>query len=185
MKQVTDLPHQENFIAFVSKESMMNVSKYLSQLIVNPQLFLDYQRPPQVIKTKEDEGEEVTDGYVKKFALAKSVFDDTLGQDPEMPFRHHSKNDILKLEHAEHEILKKVSLVETFKDFSGLELELTPNDYLPESKFRQNLQQHEDPAEIEAYLKSEEGGKGQVKCYPMSYIQGNFAYYHLKKLEKL
>ena len=36
MKQVTDLPHQENFIAFVRKESMMNVSKYLSQLIVNP-----------------------------------------------------------------------------------------------------------------------------------------------------
>ena len=81
----------------------------------------------------------MTDGYIKSFALAKSVFDDTLGEDPEMPLRHHSESDILKLEHANKEILKKVSLVETFNDFSGLELELTPDDYVTEAKFRQNL----------------------------------------------
>ena len=87
-----------------------------------------------------------------------------------MPFRHHSEHDLHSLEVEQHAILKKLSLVEIFNDFSGLELELKPEDYVTEAKFKQNLQQHEDPAEIEAYLQSDQGGKGQVKCYPLSYI---------------
>ena len=33
---------------------------------------------------------------------------------------------------------------------------------------------------FEEYIKSEKAGGGIAKCHPLSYIQGNFAYYNLK-----
>ena len=65
---------------------------------------------------------------------------------------------------------------------AGLGLELTEKDYVSDRQLETHLEK-ETPKDKEAllqYIKSERGGKGLAKCYPLAYIQGNFAHYHLK-----
>ena len=34
------------------------------------------------------------------------------------------------------------------------------------------------------FIKSAKGGGGMAKCYPLSYLQGNFAYHELKEFKQ-
>ena len=75
-----------------------------------------------------------------------------------------------------------MSFVDLFGDMAGLGLELTEKDYVSDRQLETHLAK-ETPKDKEAllqYIKSERGGKGLAKCYPLAYIQGNFAHYHLK-----
>ena len=38
----------------------------------------------------------------------------------------------------------------------------------------------EDSEGLMEFIKSEKGGGGMAKCYPLSYLQGSFAYHALK-----
>jgi hypothetical protein len=37
----------------------------------------------------------------------------------------------------------------------------------------------ENKQQLIDFIKSSRGGGGMAKCYPVSFIQGNFAHYHL------
>ena len=114
---------------------------------------------------------------VKTFALATHIHEEDLAQYEGLPFRYCPNDDIELLEQEQRRIAHKLSLAEFFGDFSGLELELKPEDYISESKLRGSASH--SPEELE-YLRSKEGGGGLVKCYPLGFIQGNLAYSHLK-----
>ena len=66
-----------------------------------------------------------------------------------MPFKHHAEDDVDLLKSEQQKILAQISLVDIFKDFSGLELDLTSRDFVPEAQFKKNVEKDEAPHEIE------------------------------------
>ena len=73
---------------------------------------------------------------VKTFALATNIFLEDLAESHDLPFKHHAKDDIELLKSEQLRIMEQTSLVEIFKDLSGLELELKPNHFVSEKKFK-------------------------------------------------
>ena len=45
------------------------------------------------------------------------------------------------------------------------------------------MAEQEEPEKLMEFIKSEEGGCGMAKCYPLSYLQGNFAFHSLKEFK--
>jgi hypothetical protein len=46
------------------------------------------------------------------------------------------------------------------------------------------LKEQNEPEKLLKFIKSEQGGGGMAKCYPLSYIQGNFAFHTVKKTKE-
>ena len=49
LKQALDNPEQEKFVAFVGKEHLIPVAQQISFFLGNPETFVEYERPPQVV----------------------------------------------------------------------------------------------------------------------------------------
>jgi len=145
---------------------------------------MGYSRPQQWISIEGD-NEGLRKELIRTYALAQTIYEDDLKEENlTLPFVHHDTADFKLLKEVEKEYLEKISMVDIFGDFQGLDLTLNKDeDYVLESTVLENLQRHktQNTEELNAYLKSEQGGGGIAKCYPLSYIQGNFAYYHLFK----
>ena len=97
LKQAAENPAQQNFVAFVKQDRMMNVSKHLASFINNPDSFMKYESPPSSISPGEI-GED-GDGakrreMVKTFALATHIHEEDLAPDQVLPFRHCPTADI-------------------------------------------------------------------------------------------
>ena len=73
-----------------------------------------------------------------------------------------------------------MALLSTFDHFSSLAGELTEDDMVAEDVLQKHLASQDDPEKVLEFIKSKHGGGGMAKCYPLSYLQGNFAYHHLK-----
>lgn len=60
---------------------------------------------------------------------------------------------------------------------------MTESDLVPEAQIDKHLEQHgtDDKQALKDFMTSEAGGKGIARCFPVSYLQGNFAYYYLDK----
>lgn len=185
MKSALESPPEANIVAFVGKEHLMSVTKHLTSMINQPQSYMGYQRPSQTISDEEITAETKNE-LLKTLALASTVYEQDLGDDKvEIPFKH-TEEDVTTLKSIEKDYMGKMCMVDIFEDFSGLEQEMESTDYVPQSKVDQHLQQHagsdeEEKKKLDEYLKSKQGGGGIAKCYPLSFIQGNFAYYHLHK----
>lgn len=118
---------------------------------------------------------------IKTFALASVIYEDDLAERKKLPFKHNLEEDIALLTEEEAQLQRDISLISTFGEFSNLGLELSEEDKIPENALKQHLDEHEEPEELIKFLKSDQGGGGMAKCYPVSYIQGNFAYHAVKK----
>lgn len=106
---------------------------------------------------------------MKTFALATTIYEDEVwAERDDIPFIH-KKEDLEVLKAEERNLNEKTSLVSMFEDFQGLGLtNLQEKDFLPSSKM-QGIR-GVDPDELETFIKSERGGGGVAKCYPLGYI---------------
>ena len=76
---------------------MMPVAKQMSDFINNPQSFMDYQRPPQVIDLEKDTDGSIKKEMIKTLALAQVIYEDDLAEKREIPFKHHGVDDVQML----------------------------------------------------------------------------------------
>ena len=61
LKQAVDNPAQEKIVAFVGKDHLMPVVQQLSNFLNDPEQFMEYERPPQVVEIESD-----SDGSIRK-----------------------------------------------------------------------------------------------------------------------
>ena len=63
-------------------------------------------------------------------------------------------------------------MIDIFPDMKALGIKLEAKDLIADSKVASHLEQHEieDKEVLKEYLKSEQGGGGIAKCFPVSYI---------------
>ena len=169
-------------MAFVGRDHLLNVAKHLTLFINHPETFDKYRTPPQTIDDQSlTDNPELKKELIKTFALASAVYEDDLAESGHLPFAY-SEADLAEFRTEERALKEKMSFVDLFGDMAGLGLELTEKDYVSDRQLETHLEK-ETPKDKEAllqYIKSERGGKGLAKCYPLAYIQGNFAHYHLK-----
>ena len=70
-------------------------------------------------------------------------------------------------------------------NYNSIGVELTESDLVPDKILNEHIKEQDEPEKLLEFIRSEQGGGGMPKCYPMSYLQGNFAYHHLKSTGQL
>ena len=133
---------------------------------------MDYQRPPQMVDLAKDTDGVIKREMIKTFALASVIYEEDLSEKAKIPFVHHGVDDIAMLRKEESELQKEISLVSVFEEFNNLlEEPLGEDDIVSEQVLQKQMSESkEDSEELMEFIKSEKGGGGMAKCYPLSYL---------------
>lgn len=160
----------------------MAVTSEIGRFLADPELFVDYQRPAQSIQIENDTDGAVKREMIKTFALASTVYQDDLAERQRLPFIHHSVDDIALLKQLETEVQAEVTLVSSFEKFSNLLAngELDDEEMIQADALQKHMAEQEEPEKLMEFIKSERGGGGMAKCYPLSLLQSNFAFHEIK-----
>lgn len=114
---------------------------------------------------------------IKRHALGSSIYEegDTL-----LPF-NHTIDDVKIQKVYEIKCLQKVVLADIIGDIDGLGIEFGKEDFIDANdKNKEANQIINDDKYLKEYLDAK---GGRLKCLPLGYMQGNFAYYYSQRNE--
>ena len=148
----------------------MPVAKHMADFLNDPKLFMEYERPPQVIDMDKDTDGAIKREMIKTYALASIIYEDDMAEQYKLPFIHHSVDDLGMLKAEELALKEDVDLISTFKEFSNIQESLEAEDMVPPDVLEKHLAEQDDPEQIRDFIMSEQGGGGMAKCYPLSYL---------------
>lgn len=172
--------NEQNFVAYVNQDNLFGITKEMVKFLHDGESFMSYQLPLPYI-----EGIEKTDTARRDEALRRQALQSVLNDDDEvtMPPFPHDDSDITKLKSFELGYQEHISLASHFNDMDHLGIEFKEGeDLVAQSKEVLDQAIAEQPL-LENYFAQKKHGSDLLKCYPLSYLQGNFTYYHVHQME--
>lgn len=181
LRTVLAKPEQGSFVAFVGREHLISVSRQMLHFLNKGDSFMGYKRPPQFLDDPKLETDKVLrKELLKRHSLCSQIYEDGSSGQTSIPFKHNQADvDFQKAYDLKY--VSKLVLADTLGDIEGLGIEFGKEDFEKVVAKDDRAQQYIDE---DKYLKEyldKKGGK--LKCGPMSYMQGNFAFYHAQKNE--
>lgn len=76
-----------------------------------------------------------------------------------------------------------MALVSTFESFTNVVETLNDEEKVPEDQLHKHMNEldDEEKQKLLEFVQKPQSGGGMPRCYPLSYMQGNFAFHELKK----